>query len=401
MKSDHLDSAVIGIWLSGIFGARFVWHLLFAPAVFPLYLAVAVVIWPIAYFLISGIRIFPTSYGLLDYFVLGVFSVFSVLSCGLSPVPIFSIGYFAITIAGIYLAQVINTHLSDPALTASLKIYALLMSVLLLVLLYLELSTSGTLRLGRETDILNPNSIAMLAMSVAVAGLIFKRMLLLVLCQIVGLVTIYLTGSRAAALGALIAIAIGLFHRLKSADKAVQLFAITIMVLFVPIFLFYNYDALYNVANSFFLWDDPHRGVRSGMSGRLYTWTLMVDLIRDNWLWGVGFRAHGEFIKASSAHNGYLSTMAEIGIFGFFAIFLFIIYRLTSLMMHWLGKNSSPLINVLFSLSVGYLLIAVFERYLINVGNPVSLIFLIALFRLRPIRQRHTKGSFDELPESI
>lgn len=390
MKYDVFDSAVIGVWLSGIFGVRFAWHLLFGQAGFPLTLAVAVVVWPILYFLICGIRIFPAAYGVLDYLLLAAFSVFAILSCALSPVPIFSIGYFGITIAGIYLAQVINTHLSDHALTVSLKTYALLMAVLLFSLLYIEVSSHGELRLGRETDILNPNSIAMLAMSVAVAGLVFDRALLLVLCQAVGLVTIYLTGSRAAALGALIAIAVGLFHRLKSADKAVQFFTIFIMILAVPAFIFYNFEALYDFANSFFLWDDPHRGVRSGMSGRLYTWAMMVDLIRDNWFLGVGFRAHGEFIKASSAHNGYLATMAEIGIFGFGAIFLFIVYRQANLLRHWYRKSSSPLINVLFAMSLGYLLIAVFERYLINVGNPVSLIFLIALFRRFP-RQKHHK----------
>jgi O-antigen ligase len=391
MKFDPFDSAVIGIWLSGVFGVRFAWHLLFNPAGFPLYLAVAVVAWPAIYFLICGIRIFPAAYGVIDYLLLGTFSLFAILSCAFSPVPIFSIGYFAITIAGIYLAQLINTHLSDHTLAVSLKIYAILTTCLLLSLLFIEVSSHGELRLGRETDILNPNSIAMLAMSVAVAGLVFDRMFLLGLCQVVGLITIYLTGSRAAALGALIAIAVGLYHRLKSANNAVRFFAIFIMILVVPAFAIYNYEALYDFANSFFLWDDPHRGVRSGMSGRLYTWATMVDLIRDNWFIGVGFRAHGEFIKASSSHNGYLATMAEIGIFGFGAIFLFIVYRQANLLRHWYRKSSSPLINVLFAMSLGYLLIAVFERYLINVGNPVSLIFLIALFRLFPRRKKHEK----------
>lgn len=388
MKWAAFDSAVVGLWLGGIFGMRLIWHLWFNLPGFPLLLAVAVVVWPVFYFLVSGIRLFPAAYGVLDYGLLGAFSLFAILSCAFSPVPIFSIGYFAITIVAIYMAQIINTHLSDQTMALALKLYAWLMASLLLLLIYTELSSHGSVRLGRETDILNPNAIAMIAMSLAVTGFIFDRIMFLILCQSIGLTTIYFTGSRAAALGALIAISIGCYGRLRTADKTAQFLAVTIAILAVPVLIFFNFEALYNFANHFFLWDDPHRGLHSGMSGRLDTWGVMIDLIRGHWLWGVGFRAHGEFVKASSAHNGYLATMAEIGIFGFGAIFLFIILRQVNLFRRWFRESSTPLINVLFAMSVGYLLIAIFERYLINVGNPVSLIFLIALFRLFPRPKR-------------
>jgi hypothetical protein len=37
--------------------------------------------------------------------------------------------------------------------------------------------------------------------------------------------------------------------------------------------------------------------------------------------------------------------------------------------------------SILFGLCVGYLLLAVFERYLINVGNPTSLLFLLCVMQ--------------------
>jgi hypothetical protein len=37
--------------------------------------------------------------------------------------------------------------------------------------------------------------------------------------------------------------------------------------------------------------------------------------------------------------------------------------------------------SILFGLCVGYLVLAMFERYLINVGNPTSLLFLVSIMR--------------------
>ncbi|MEQ1795347.1 MAG: hypothetical protein ABL970_14280, partial [Nitrospira sp.] len=39
--------------------------------------------------------------------------------------------------------------------------------------------------------------------------------------------------------------------------------------------------------------------------------------------------------------------------------------------------------SILLGLCVGYLLLALFERYLINVGNPTSLLFLLCIMQPR------------------
>jgi O-antigen ligase len=388
LKSSIFDAAVVGLWLSGIFGSRFVWNIFLGQQTFPIYIAVITIVWPLAYFLIAGTRILPSGLTFIDIILFSLFSFFAVVSCFFSSTPVYSLGYFLITLAGVYLALLINTYLNDEVITQSIKIYYYLTAACLFYLLFIELSAPRSLRLGRETDILNPNSIAMIAMSIVVCSLAFKNVFIIALGQLAGIATIYFTGSRAAALGGLAAISIGIYRRVRLFNRASQVAVIVAITLAMPLILYFYSGFFFTTADKFFLWSDPHRGIDSGMSGRLYTWIKTAELIRDNWIFGVGFRAHESYIAASSAHNGYLATMAEIGIIGFGAIITFILRRQFRLFASWRFDTSVVVLNVLFPLSIGYLLIAIFERYLINIGNPVSLLFLVAL--MRPIVRRQS-----------
>ena len=116
---------------------------------------------------------------------------------------------------------------------------------------------------------------------------------------------------------------------------------------------------------------------------------------------GVGFRAHEFLLKAdSSSHNGYLATLAEVGILGFLGV-LYLVMR--GMRLLWAGsRKPGPGFSqsILFGLCVGYLLLAVFERYLINVGNPTSLLFLVGI--MRPGALEGSVAEPDELqPESL
>jgi O-antigen ligase len=67
-------------------------------------------------------------------------------------------------------------------------------------------------------------------------------------------------------------------------------------------------------------------------------WKITLDIIKDNWLVGVGF-GHLPFkatfetyirtMPTYHAHNTYLETMAEMGILGFiiFTIFIFVLFK--------------------------------------------------------------------------
>jgi O-antigen ligase len=124
------------------------------------------------------------------------------------------------------------------------------------------------------------------------------------------------------------------------------------------------------------------RGIGSGATGRITAWKATWELFLRNPMLGVGFRAHEHILKVdTSAHNGYLATLAEVGLVGFLAV-LYLVFRGLRLLRANI-KDPSHLFSysILFGLCVGYLLLAVFERYLINVGNPTSLLFLLIVMR--------------------
>jgi O-antigen ligase len=102
----------------------------------------------------------------------------------------------------------------------------------------------------------------------------------------------------------------------------------------------------------------------------------------NNPLTGVGFRAHEKYfsgMEGASSHNGYLATLAEIGLIGFIGNILLIF---TGFLKLW-RRVRDPLLaysySILLGLGCGYLFLAMFERYLINIGNPTSLLFLLCV----------------------
>jgi O-antigen ligase len=126
--------------------------------------------------------------------------------------------------------------------------------------------------------------------------------------------------------------------------------------------------------------EDPYRGIDTGMTGRIFAWQATWEIFLENPILGVGFRVHEQSLDVgSSAHNGYLTTLAEIGLFGFLSIVYLIV---SGSYMLWRCAVNPDLIHshsILFGIVSGYVLLAVFERYLINIGNPTSLLFLLGI----------------------
>jgi len=215
---------------------------------------------------------------------------------------------------------------------------------------------------------------------------------------------IVLTSSRAAAVATVVGLGMIVWLRLRARRQPVLLLAGLGLLLVIGVTIAYG-DVMYRVLDRFYALSTADRGISSGASGRVTAWKWTWELFVHNPVLGVGFRAHEYLLKAdSSAHNGYLATLAEVGLLGFLAI-VYIITR--GLYLLWAGcRESGPGFSqsILFGLCVGYLLLAVFERYLINVGNPTSLLFLVSIMRpgamaepvMEPDEQR--LDPVDELP---
>ncbi|MDO8357091.1 MAG: O-antigen ligase family protein [Nitrospirota bacterium] len=371
---------VLGLWLTGVFAASLGGRIEAGhEGTTSMLLLGAAVVWPLLYFAMGRCSFVPQAMPLAATGGLILFGVVSALSSFMSPVALLSSGYLVLTLAGIFLALQFNTNLDAEQYERGLKIFAVLTTGVLIGLAWYDY-VPGT-RLGNGKGILNPNTIGLVSVSVILAAMSIRTWVLrlAVIGPIAGIIV--LTSSRAAAVAAVVGLGMVVWLRLRAHRRPVLLLAVTGLLLIVGVTLAYG-DVMYRMLDRFYALSSADRGMSSGASGRVTAWKWTWELFVHNPVLGVGFRAHEYLLKAdSSAHNGYLATLAEVGLLGFLAV-AYLITRGMSLL--WAGSREIGAgfsQSILFGLCVGYLLLAVFERYLINVGNPTSLLFLVSIMR--------------------
>lgn len=370
--------AMLGLWLSGVFAAS-----LFGRADAATYRSIgmavlgAAIVWPLGYFLFSRSRFIPRALSPVSSIALAAFGLFCILSSFVSPLGFDSAGYAVLTMLACWVVLQFNTSLDVVQLERGLKIYSFLMTGLIVGFALYDY-VPGT-RLGSGKSILNPNTVALVAMSPFLTAMAIRlKPARFVLMALLGTV-IALTGSRAAAVAAIIGLIVCSMLRLRTLS-ARNLLALALCFVMGGIAVIVWGDPLLQAVDKFFAIHDRHRGVESGASGRFETWVVVWNLFLSHPFLGVGFRAHEMLLKINtSAHNGYLALLVEIGLFGFVAV-LWLAF--SGVRVRWqLAKDGvhGYTSSVLLGLSCGFLALAMFERYFINVGNPTSLLFLLSI----------------------
>lgn len=390
---------VLGLWLSGVFAASLGgWLEAGHERTTSMVLLGAAVVWPLLYFAMGRCRFFPRSMSFAATGGLILFGLAAALSSFMSPVALLSTGYLVLTLVGIWLALQFNSNLDAEQYEQGLKVFALLTTGLLVGFAWYDY-VPGT-RLGNGKDVLNPNTIGLVSVSVLLAAMSIRALLLRLV--VIGPIAaiIVLTSSRTATIAAVVGLGMIVWLRLRARRRPVLLIAGIGLILVVGVTMAYG-DVMYRTLDRSFGLSTADRGISSGATGRVAAWKWTWELFVRNPVLGVGFRAHESFLKVdSSSHNGYLATLAEVGILGFLGV-LFLVAR--GLYLLWSGsREPGPGFSqsILFGLCVGYLLLAGFERYLINVGNPTSLLFLVSI--MRPRAMEGSVASPDELePEPL
>jgi O-Antigen ligase len=375
---------VLGLWLSGVFAASLGGRMEAGhEGTTSIVLLGVAVLWPLLYFAMGRCRVVPQSMPLAATAGLILFGMASALSSFMSPVALQSTGYLVLTLAGICIALQFNSNLDADQYERGLKIFAALTACLLVGFAWYDY-VPGT-RLGNGKDILNPNTIGLVSVSVLLAAMSIKTLVLrlAIMGPIAGIIV--LTSSRAAAVAAVVGLGMTVWLRLRARRRPVLLIAGICLILVVGVTMAYG-DVMYRMLDRSFGLSTVDRGISSGATGRVAAWKWTWELFVRNPVLGVGFRAHESLLKVdSSSHNGYLATLAEVGLLGFLGV-LFLVVR--GLRLLWVGSREPEAgfsQSILFGLCVGYLLLAIFERYLINVGNPTSLLFLVAIMRSRAL----------------
>lgn len=302
--------------------------------------------------------------------LLAAFLSFSLVGSIVSVRPDISLGYWATTVAGIIICAGVWGLLAG-GLYRALSLYSLIGTVANVVIAWMTY-TSGS----RFTAYRGPNSIGMIVMSLLICAFAIAWRPLRIGVIVSCLILIYLTHSRAAILGTGVAISLLLMFRYRRmSDRSfLELLVAGLVIIVVTLTMG---SILADAGAEVLALNDPYRGLKRGASGRFSVWAETFDLWLEHPLMGVGYRSHEFYVSISSSHNGYLSTLAETGLVGAIPLFSFV--ALGSLRLFRWAAVGQLWAQLGVSLIAGYLCICFFERYLLNVGNPASLLVLIFL----------------------
>ena len=143
------------------------------------------------------------------------------------------------------------------------------------------------------------------------------------------------------------------------------------------------------LAEKILLLEDPRRGLDSGGTGRVAAWgQAWTVFVQHPWL-GVGYRHHEHYISAaSSAHNAYLATLADMGVIGFGAYLLLLVLGLAGGVANSL-RSKSPVDLAFTGFVAGYAVQGMLEKRALNFGNAGSILFIFAIaWLMRDLRGR-------------
>ncbi len=368
---------VLGLWLTGVFAGSLFGRIEGGMSSTYKIIMLGSLGWPVGYFMLSRCRFVPSGFSSGTIAGLIVF----VLCCGLSSfgsrAALESINYTVLTMLTALVVLQFNTNLDTAHYETALKSYAVLMAALVSGFAAYDYMPGS--RLGGGKGILNPASFALVTMSVLLAAMAIRRAIVRMPILVAMGTVIFMTGARASAVAALIGLAVTMVSRRRIAGVSGYGLLAFCVVVGAALTAYYG-DAVIRGLAGFFALDDRYRGLDSGGTGRLETWNAAWNLFLSHPVLGVGFRVHETLLKMNtSAHNGYLALLAEIGLIGFAAVVYFTLAGLWRIWRRSQDPSQTYTYSVLLGLACGYFVLAVFERYFINVGNPTSLLFLLSI----------------------
>jgi len=329
----------------------------------------------------------PWLFGLVLFFLLT-----ALLSATGAPDSDLAVGYVGITALGVFICAGLWGFWKGHEI-ATLRLYSCLGAVSILLLVWLSPQRFNAP--GRLDAFRNPNSIGLIAASVFFSAFALRSLALRTAVLGLSGAVILGTDSRSAIIGTVIGLFVYLVTTWSQFSKRQRTAVIVLVALSGVGAAAYSSRVMRSIDKVLAL-NDPYRGVGTGFTGRLSAWEFAIGLWRSHPLLGVGYRNQGIYFskgtKYSSSHNGYLSLLVETGVLGFSSV---LVIFLSGAIRLWKSRKTNPRVaRLALSLRGCYLFIAVFERYTINFGNPMSILVLIFLLApsirgLMPQRRGH------------
>jgi len=320
----------------------------------------------------KDLRIRFTRNGIAFYLSLSVLMISSSLFSkdilnSLAILMLFQLWFYSCLIAGV---SGIHQRISKILTTYSLA--GLLIVTLIIVVNNVELST-------RLSYIRSPNSLALILLSFLPGIALLKKTWLLPLSFYL-FALLLLVGSRNGILSFFIFFFVVLFI---GGGKVSLRSKFTIAFVCIIAIIIYWEDIAFILQLN-----DQHRGLNSGFTGRSIAWLFSLQTILDNPMFGVGLgNAYLEFSNSNvtdatldggyvymltGSHNGFLALFLELGVISASMLLAIIISGMRRFIKIYSNRHGIIFVGFLAS----YLSIGVFEEVFINLGNPMSLIFM-------------------------
>jgi O-antigen ligase len=231
----------------------------------------------------------------------------------------------------------------------------------------------GNYSYGRLMGRSGPNYWGMNALTAFFAAFAIRNLAVRIAIIGCALAVVLLCQSR----GAMMAIAAGssmlwfLFAYHASSRQRLILIGVTTLII-VAVALA-GYDV---IADKLLLVNDRGRGVDSDGTGRFAAWVQAFELFQQSPWFGIGYRQHERFITvASSAHNAYLATLAEMGLFGL-VLYLGLMLGGAVLAVRKALARRGDVQFAIAGFAVAFLVVGVVERVGMTTGNAMSLIMI-------------------------
>jgi O-antigen ligase len=229
----------------------------------------------------------------------------------------------------------------------------------------------------------HPNYLGLIAFGLLMCSLAVQSRLLAACMVGINIAAIVATESRGFLVAACLGVLVFFTLKITRAHKGRAAFTLTAVSLLIALMLIVYRDVIEVSVSSLLFLNDKYRGLGTGFTGRLDAWQEAFDLFLSNPWFGVGFRMHEQYMTTlSSAHNGYLSLLAEVGLFGSLSLLFLTSLAYWRLFRSALRGDAIAMFGVSFV--TGYLFLATFERFFLNMGNPTSA--LTWLFLMMPDR---------------
>ncbi len=171
-------------------------------------------------------------------------------------------------------------------------------------------------------------------------------------------------------------------------------FLLFLLLAVLSLFFTQGIDKIISYLSSMLEFNTSDRGINSGLTGRTANWDKLLGTVFSSIksvLLGNGLRSGGAEVIGYAIDNGYLNMVYEMGLVITTCFVILMIVNTNNLRKSLLDMPNA-LKAVAFGLFIFILSESVVARYLLSIGNPISLFLIFCMLGLKNIFRSTSAG---------